>query len=662
METVLRLCVIAGALALFAMRVRRLAGPLLAAPREERFAPVAERLEGAVINVLGHARLMRKPYAGILHLGMFTGFIFLLTAVVQILGQGIHPFFTLSAIGGHSWIAAGQDFFAAYLLVAVGMAVWQRAVWAPARFEGSNQRDAAIILALVTAVVLTMLLQNAFSIATGGDPSAPWRPLSGAIAKAVAGAGFSGNGAAPGVIVFSWAHMLAILGFLVYIPGSKHLHILAAIPNIYMRNLEPHGRLTSPDLEKAPLGLSEIGQLGSKQLLDLYACTECGRCQELCPAYASGKPLSPKKLIMSLRDHLLATLDAKAAGKEPPALIGGAIAEETVWSCTTCRACMEACPLFIEHVPKIVDMRRYLSMEANSVPQGISGAMLSIEQRAHPWAGTPFSRLDWCEDLNIRVVEPGEETGTLLWVGCTAALDSRAQKVARALVRLLQAAKVDFAILGDAEGCTGDAARRTGNDFFFQLQATANVETLNARKFGRIVTLCPHCMNTLKNEYPAFGGTYEVVHHTQVLAQLLAEGRLSQPDGGAAAVAFHDPCYLGRYNGEYDAPREVLAAAGAEVSEMERSHGRSFCCGGGGGRAFAVEAPETRINTQRAIQARATGAAEIATACPFCLLMLEDGSKAAARTAGADAKPQQVRDIAEILDEALHGAKAVLKQ
>ncbi len=659
-ELALRLLVILAASVLAGRRFARLAGPLRAARPEPRLTPVGPRLWGVAVNVLGHRRLLRKPYAGTLHLMMFTGFLFLLTAVVQVFGAGLSPLFTLSAVGGQSWIALGQDVFAVLLLVAVAMAAYQRAVTKPKRFEGSNGRDAAIILVLVTLVVVGMLMQNACLVAAGHDPSAPWRPVSSALASVLVAAGLGGAAAPAGATAFAWMHMLAILGFLVYIPGSKHLHMVVAIPNIYARDLAPPGRLATPDLTQDRLGLSEIGQLGRKQVLDLYACTECGRCQELCPAHASGKPLSPKRLIMALRDHLLETNGI--GGHQPEgsaaqlggALVGGAVAEPVIWSCTTCRACMEACPLFIEHVPKVVDLRRHLAMEAGSLPEGVAGAMLSIEQRGHPWAGTQFSRTDWCKDLDLRVLAEGEEVDTLLWVGCTAALDARAQKVARALVRLLRAAEVDFAILGEAETCTGDDARRTGNDYQFQLQAEANVATLNARRFRRIVTLCPHCMNTLKNEYGDFGGVYQVVHHSQLLAELIEAGRLPQRAAQALdAVAFHDPCYLGRYNGAYDAPRRVLDSAAGRVAEMERSHGRSFCCGGGGGRAFAVEPPDQRVNTLRAAQARATGAQTLATACPFCLLMMEDGSKAAARAEGGDAKPQAVRDVAELLDAAL---------
>ena len=657
-EISLRFAVVIAALVVAGLRFGRLARPLLAAPAEPRLKPFAPRAWGVLVNILGHVRLLRKPYAGLLHMMMFFGFLFLLTAVVQTFGAGISPLFALAMIGGSTWIALGQDIFATLLLVAVAMAAFQRLVLVPSRFEGSNKADAGIILGLVAAVAIGLLLQNACYI-VGGDPSAAWRPVSSVLATLLRWLGMTGPAAKVGATAFAWLHMLAILVFLIYIPGSKHLHVFVGIPNLYLRDLQPAGRLTTPDLEQPALGLSKVSQLGRKQVLDLYACTECGRCQEMCPAYASGKPLSPKLLIMNLRDHLWEQRDGGNGDDTGGALIGDAIKEETIWSCTTCRACMEACPLFIEHVPKIIDMRRYLAMEAGSVPDGISGATLSIEQRGHPWAGTRFSRLDWCRDLDIRVLKPGEATDTLLWVGCTAALDARAQKVVRSLVRLLRAAKVDFAILGDDEKCTGDVARRTGNDYLFQMQAAANIETLNARTFRQIVSVCPHCVNTLKNEYSEFGGTYQVAHHTQLLAELMETGRLPQlQKSEAGTITFHDPCYLGRYNGEFAAPRAVLSAAGATLAEMKRTRGQSFCCGGGGGRSFAIEPPDQRVNVIRARQARETGAPVLATACPFCLLMLEDGCKAAARQEDGGVQTQQVRDIAEILVESMPGGGA----
>ncbi|MCX7175359.1 MAG: (Fe-S)-binding protein [Proteobacteria bacterium] len=409
-ELALRLVVILAALVWAGLRFSRLARPLLAAPAEARLWPFAPRAWGVVVNILGHARLLRKPYAGLLHMMMFFGFMFLLTAVVQAFGEGISPLFALDMFGGATWIALGQDIFAILLLVAVTMAVFQRVVLAPPRFEGSNKGDAAIILGLIAAVAIGMLLQNACQI-RGGDPSAAWRPISSVLATLLPSLGLTGPAVQAGATAFAWLHMLAILAFLVYIPGSKHLHVFAGIPNVYLRDLQPAGRLITTDLEQPKLGLSEISQLGRKQVLDLFACTECGRCQEMCPAYASGKPLSPKLLIMGLRDHLL---DKQAGngdqGSAGGTLIGSVIKEETIWACTTCRACMEACPLFIEHVPKIIDMRRHLAMEAANVPDGISGAVLSIEQRGHPWAGTRFSRLDWCRDLDVRVLKPGEAT------------------------------------------------------------------------------------------------------------------------------------------------------------------------------------------------------------------------------------------------------------
>ncbi len=635
-------------LAWSAYRLGRLARPLLAASPEHRLDRPGTRARGVVVHVLGHARLLRRPYSGLLHLLIFSGFLVLLTAVVEGFGVLLAPGFNLGR-AGETGIALVQDVFGVLVLIGVAMAAYQRIAIRPERFRGSSGRDAAAVLALILAVVASMLLESSL-LAVGDDPPAGWQPVSSALGDLFGVLGVGGEAGRSAAEVFRWTHALAVLGFLAYIPASKHLHILAGIPNVFLRDLKPPGRLSTPDLERMPLGLADVRGLGRKQMLDLYACTECGRCQDACPAYAAGQPLSPKLLITDLRDNLL------GRGRPGP-LAGVVISEETIWACTTCGACMEACPLLIEHVPKIVDLRRHLTMELGRLPEGVAGAVQSLERRGHPWAGSGFSRTDWCRDLGVRVLGPGDEAELLLWVGCTAAFDARAQRVARSLVRLLQAAEVNFGILGDAETCTGDAARRAGYDYLFQLQAQANVETLAERRFQRIVTICPHCLNTLRNEYGAFGGQYEVVHHSQLLTELVAAGRLPQPAvaGLVETATFHDPCYLGRYNGEFAAPRALLEASGRSVVEMERSGSASFCCGAGGGRAFAVDPPGQRVNAIRAEQARATGCGVVATACPFCLLMLEDGAGVAARAEDEPSTRQRVCDVAELLESTLLG-------
>ena len=631
-------------------RFYRLARPLWRALGPSRLDHPLTRLWGVVEDVGGHSRLLRIPYSGVLHLMIFWGFLVLITGIVEAFGDLLHPGFSLSGIGGNSWIAMLQDVFDVLVIVGIAMAVWNRWVRRPIRLEGSNQRDAAIILGLILAIVSLMLMQNSFEVAAGGDPSAPWRPVSSALATIWGGLGIHGLAAADVAQAFLWGHVLAVLTFLSYIPSSKHLHILAGIPNIFFRNLQPPGRLPTPDLESSSLGISEVHQLGWKQLLDLHACTECGRCQDACPAFATGQPLSPKTLIMNLRDNLLLSEGLQAhggSGGGAGKLVGDAISRETLWACTTCGACMQACPLRIEHVPKIVGMRQYLAMEEGELPTGLDTAMASLDERGHPWRGTTFSRTQWADGLGVRVLAPGEETDVLLWVGCTAALNARPQEALRAFVGLLQRAGVDFAILGDDEQCTGDAARRAGNEYLFQRQAAANIATLGQRRFRVIVSTCPHCLNSLGNEYQDFGGRYQVLHHSQMLSQLIRENRLPSSRGSVAAT-FHDPCYLGRYGGEFAAPRGVVSASGFELKEMVRSKTTSFCCGAGGGRVF-MPPGQTAINVERAREAKLTGSKVLATACPFCMIMMEDGSTRVAAESGQAESRQQVLDVAELL-------------
>ena len=430
-----------------------------------------------------------------------------------------------------------------------------------------------------------------------------------------------------------WFHLLLAFSFLAAIPYSKLFHLFTSPLSIFYSEPARASGLSTPDLEQSErLGVNFLSDLTVKDLIDLDACTECGRCQDVCPAFASGKPLSPKKLILDLREH------AHTRPKEPLTLT---IKDETLFACTTCRACQEACPVDIEQVPKIIGMRRFRAMEEGEIPAGLSDAVQGIEERGHPFRGSQASRTTWMEGIPIREWEPGTPCETLLWVGCAGAFDPRAQKVARALAQLLLSMGEDVQVLGRREGCTGDPARRAGQEYLYQIQAQQNVELLQEVAPRRIVTMCPHCMQQLKNEYRDFGADFEVVHHSEYLSLALVTGRISRAAGGRR-VTYHDPCYLGRYGGIVDAPREVLSGAGMEITEMPRHGLDSFCCGAGGGWAFREEGAP-RVNRLRAKEAVETGAEVVATSCPFCLNMMSDGVRA---EGGGE-----VQDIAEILWE-----------
>jgi Fe-S oxidoreductase len=456
--------------------------------------------------------------------------------------------------------------------------------------------------------------------------------------------------------------VVTILAFLAYLPRSKHLHIATAAFNVWYGRTGPGGRLEplrfdDPDVpeEEIRFGAGTAADLTWKEMLDTFSCTECGRCQDACPAFATGKILSPKLVIMGLRDQVFADggalvrprEGAEATAPELASLVPGAVPEESVWDCVTCGACVQACPVSIEHVDHIVDLRRHLVMVESSFPTESEPMLRDVERASNPWGKAQSERADWAAALGVRVLEPGDPPPEYLyWVGCASSFDERARKTAESTAKLLLAAGVEFAILGPREACTGDPARRIGNEYVFQAFAEQNVATLNEAGVTKIIANCPHCFNTLGNEYPDFGGDYEVIHHSEVLSRLVAEGRLTPRRDEGLQVTYHDSCYLARHNDVLGPPRDLVAAVGEPV-EMERSGKRTFCCGAGGAHMW-MEERGTAINDNRVREAAATGAETLAVACPFCTVMLDDG----VQSAGA---PLRVVDVATLLVESIDG-------
>ena len=461
--------------------------------------------------------------------------------------------------------------------------------------------------------------------------------------------------------VFVWAHVVTILSFLAYLPRSKHLHIATAAFNVWYGRTGPGGRLEplrfdDPDIPEQDIrfGAGTAADLTWKQMLDTFSCTECGRCQDACPAFATGKVLSPKLLIMGLRDQVFADGGALVTARsgtpgadvlDLAALVPGAVPEESVWDCVTCGACVQACPVSIEHVDHIVDLRRHLVMVESRFPSEAEPMLRDVERNSNPWGKAQSERADWAASLGVKILEPGDPAPEYLyWVGCASSFDERARVTAEATARLLTKAGVEFAILGPREACTGDPARRMGNEYVFQAFAEQNVATLNEAGVRKIITNCPHCFNTLGNEYPDFGGDYEVIHHSEVLAKLVAEGRLKPQRSAGLKVTYHDSCYLARHNDVLAPPRDLIGAVGEPV-EMARSGKQTFCCGAGGAHMW-MEERAGAINENRAREAVATGADTLAVACPFCTVMLDDGVHSAGET-------MRVADVATLLSEAI---------
>ena len=655
------------AFGLFAQRVYFLFRLMRLGKPENRFDKMWQRFKNMVAEVVTQRcslkSVTRKDLAGIGHAMLFWGFsLFLLSYIIFI---GLAGGFGLaSVLTGNTFervFSSILDFAGLFVLVAIVWAAIRRYIVRPARLEMSA--EAGIIMIMVFALMLLHFGVDGFGLAASGVTT-NWPPIGGAIARLLLGTSLSTSTLTTVYRSLWWAHYALILGFMVYIPRSKHMHILASIFNTMFIPLGQKVVLEPIPIEQQEnFGISRIQDFTWKDILDLYSCAVCGRCHANCPAQLTGKTLSPREVIHNLKEHLLETGHellpgrvAAASEGHGKAMVGDVVTEDEIWACTTCGACQEVCPVNIEHIRKIIGFRRNLVMSQSKMPESAQLMLRNMQSRGNPWAGVQSMRLrgDWTNDLGLKVLTDGDNVNTLFWAGCTGALVERNVKATLSLANVLKAAGVDFGVLGNAEVCCGDPARRAGYEFQFQIMAEQNIEIFKSHNIKEIITSCPHCYNTIKNEYPRFGGDFKVIHYTQYIDDLIKQGKLKLTNELNSTLTYHDPCYLGRYNNGYMEPRRILQTIpNAKLKEMERSQNTSFCCGGGGGLMWIEEQPgTTKINHMRLEDALKTGADTVVTACPYCLQMFEEGIE----HKGIQEK-LKVKDIVELVEASINQSK-----
>lgn len=649
-----------GVFGFLGFNLRRILSYIKLGQPENRFQNPSERIKNVLKIAFGQTKLLRDPIAGTIHFFIFWGFILFLFAVAEAIFQGFYPQFSLHFLGPvFTAITLVQDIFGLLVIVSVLWALYRRFIQKVPRLDVKKHKlDAALILLMILGVVVSMFGQNITHIVNVNFALTDYevRPISYQLGEIF----FSGTSESSKILyeIFWWMHILIVFAFMNFLPYSKHFHVFTSIPNVYFSKIGEQKyalkKLNLEDENVTQYGAADFEHLSWKQILDGFACTECGRCTASCPAAATGKKLSPREIIVNIRHRTedKAPLILTNAGNDneiiQKTLVHNYISDEELWACTTCMACVYECPVTIEHVDSIVDMRRNLVLGESNFPPELNVVFKNIETNFTSWAFNAQDRANWAEGMKIKTMAEDPNGEILFWVGCAGSFDARYQKVTKAIALLMQRANIDFRILGTEEKCNGDTARRLGNEYLAQMMMQENVETLNNYGVKKIVTGCPHCYNSLKNEYPQFGGNFEVIHHTELVNQLLDEGKIRlKNEEVKAKITYHDSCYLGRYNNIYDSPRNPLKMLkGAEFIEMKRSRDKGFCCGAGGGRMFLEEKEGTRININRAEEAIKTNAGTVASACPFCMTMMTDGIKSFEKQ-----EEVFVKDIAEIVLE-----------
>ena len=615
---------------------------------ENRLDRIAERLGRVLTHALGQVRTLSQAYPGVMHAIMFWGFLalFMGTVLATLDWDITLPLFGYKLLKGPFYLfyETVLDMFGLFFVIGLGMAVWRRFVERPARVDATARF--AWVLTLLFVINVTGFIMEACRLAVVAPWWAPWSPVGWALGRGFVSLGL-GPDALRGLHLATWVfHAVLALGFIAVIPYSYFVHLLTTPLNIFFSKLGPRGALAPiENIEQAEsLGISKLEEFSWKRRLDFDACVECGRCQAACPAYMSGTALSPKQIIVKLKWHM--------HGDLPGPIHGELIKADELWACTTCMACVQECPAFIDIVDTIVDLRRYLALSEGALPSTAPQSLQNIQRAGNPWGLPAGERLAWAQGLDVPLLTPEQEVEVeyLYWVGCSASYDRRNQAIARSVVKILKAAGVSFGVMPE-ERCHAEVGRRLGEEYLYQTVAQENVEAIKQYKFRKVITHCPHCFNTLKNEFPQLGGSYEVLHHSQVIEQLIADGRIKPKKPLDATLAFHDSCYLGRYNGITEAPRNVAKSVpGLRVIELPRNRERGLCCGGGGGHMWMEVKAEKRVNIIRVEEALEAKVDMVGTACPFCLAMVDLGRK----VKGAE-DTLAVKDVSELVAESLEG-------